>query len=358
MIEKTHHSKFYPHPLIIDAEQPFTHRPMKATLLNILLTVGLIKVTSFSSTTMQQHTCQKDDTSYVTVFMPKSGSYQLGKRLKSTSTGVSVELLQEQLLPSFSSEESPKKVILNSLERSRITSACLAPSKLLPLHLSRDLHAISATHCENHYTIIHQTFTPNELDTIDLFFSSKAFQASLTSVASVTGLQQKDHQAVRITKFRRDLLNVDLIEGDQALYLPEWIRKKLTRLMLESDKQSTWRTVLPEDREDVYNLNRYEIWYNEYEIQKKKFNKNSTQAIMNTEEDRIDREYGDNYKGWHVDEAEDWVEYKDGTPRALSMVIHLEDRGNYEGGKFWASVDGRKNEELFFQRGDAIGKKF
>ena len=47
--------------VLIDAGQPPTYRPMKATLLNILLTVVLIKVTSFSSTTMQQHTCEKDD---------------------------------------------------------------------------------------------------------------------------------------------------------------------------------------------------------------------------------------------------------------------------------------------------------
>ena len=58
------------------------------------------------------------------------------------------------------------------------------------------------------------------------------------------------------------------------------------------------------------------------------------------------------YAGWHTDQDErhDWTE---APPRALSLVIHLDNATNYQNGQFSVAADG-ETAHVQFQQNDAI----
>ena len=297
----------------------------------------------------QGQECHHNHDVSVSVFMPRTGTYRIGKLSKSNqqSSSSDVDVV-------FQLESGTTKVL--SVQQSRIdtttTRSCSPPKaendiRSLPLPI---IQGAIATDHNGKFSIIRHALTIPELEKANAYFASPTFQASLTTAHSTVDV----HNSNQIRTTRLTSMTCSVREDDGSPNFPEFLREKLTRLILDVDKAARWTTVLKKDTDDIFNLNRYELWYNEYAITDR--GSSSTKAKWDSKNQAntiIDYDRSDQYKGWHSDEHEDWVDYEAAPPRALTMVVHLEDRSMYEGGKFWVAVN-NQTKAIPFESGDAV----
>jgi hypothetical protein len=252
--------------------------------------------------------------------MPRTGKFMKGVLIRSHEKGVDVAF----------NKSSGERIILKSLERSRLSTSTKCPSmrgenqfattKLLLL--PAPFHDSKATHHNSHYTMVENVLTADQMkDALD-YFTSTGFQSYLISAQSSMGLAK----SIRKTALTAMVCSSEESIRDRLPLFPAWLRTRLMRLVLHVDKQSSWKTILREDKDEVMDQ-RLEVWYNEYRI-------------------------GDHYAGWHTDQDErhDWTE---APPRALSLVIHLDNATNYQNGQFSVAADG-ETAHVQFQQNDAI----
>jgi hypothetical protein len=171
----------------------------------------------------------------------------------------------------FNSSKTGKRVVLRSLERSRLSSSCL-PAEVFaaPLALPPSFYADSSALDFQHFVVVQNALSLEDLNEMKKYLIQPNFQKQLISAQYAMGLE-KSIRKTTLTSFARTEKES---KKNHLPYFPANLRQKLTNIALSIDQVSSgWETRLPNDKSNV-DQERIEMWYNEYHV-------------------------GDHYKGWY-----------------------------------------------------------